>query len=104
MKKISPKLKEMSVCAVFVLLIFYPVSVYSAKLDEGLIDDVTAMITNAKKLAHTTFLLDTSESMNTFAYSDYINTCEDAKRNINHSIALCDSSYNQCRNVEANAM
>lgn len=104
MKKINSVLKRLLACTVFFLLVLHPLSVFSAKLDEGLIDDVTAMITNAKKLAHTTFLIDTSESMNTFAYSDYINTCDDAKRNIDHSIALCDSSYNQCRNVEANAM
>jgi len=73
-------------------------------MDQNLVDDVTAMITNAKKLAHTTFLIDTSESMNTFAYSDYIDTCNDSKANISSAISLCDNAYNQCRNVEANAM
>ncbi|HPS31110.1 MAG TPA: PilC/PilY family type IV pilus protein, partial [bacterium] len=87
-----------------ILIVLMPFLLLSTQLDESLVDDVTAMITNAKKIAHTTFLLDTSESMNTFAFSDYINTCLDAKTNINNAIVLCDNAYNQCRNVEANAM
>lgn len=90
------------IAAFFIILM--PSQVLPSQLDESLVDDVTAMITNAAKLAHTTFLLDTSESMNTFAYSDYIYTCADARANINYAIVLCDNAYNQCRNVEANAM
>lgn len=70
---------------------------------DSLLDDVTAMITNAKKLPHTIFVLDTSESMNTFAYSDYLDTCADGKANVEKAIILCDNAYKQCRNVEANA-
>jgi hypothetical protein len=104
-KKIAIMLKGSGfLIAILFLLLIVPVSLFSIKMDEALIDDVTAMITNAKKLSHTTFLIDTSESMNTFAYSDYIETCADAKRNINHSIGLCENSYSQCRNVESQAM
>jgi len=88
----------------FYLTIFLiPLMLISSELDESLVDDVTAMITVAKKIKHTTFLLDTSESMNQFAYSDYINTCEDSIANIGHAIELCYTSYAQCVNVEDNA-
>jgi len=80
------------------------ISLYSSQMDQNMVDDVQAMITNVKKLAHTTFVLDTSESMNTFAFSDYIQTCADSKANIDNAIVLCNNAYNQCRNVEANAM
>lgn len=75
----------------------------SSSLSESLKDDVTAMITNAKKMPHTLFVLDTSESMNTFAYSDYIDTCNDGKANVEKAIILCDNAYKQCTNVQANA-
>lgn len=90
--------------AVYAAVLFLPLILLSVQMNESLKDDVTAMITNARKLAHTTFLIDTSESMNQFAFSDYINTCSDAEANINHAIALCDSAYSQCRTVESNAM
>ena len=75
----------------------------SSSVSDSLLDDVTAMITNSKKLPHTIFVIDTSESMNTFAYSDYIDTCADGKANVAKAIILCDNAYKQCRNVEANA-
>jgi len=95
-------LKDVLLITLFVMTV--PLFLFSSQMDQNLVDDVTAMITNAKKLAHTTFLIDTSESMNTFAYSDYIDTCNDSKANISSAISLCDNAYNQCRNVEANAM
>ena len=67
-------------------------------------DDVAAMITDASTTPHVSYIIDTSESMNVFAYSDYVHTCEDSLRNIDHSINLCWSSYNQCRRTEDNAM
>lgn len=99
-KKLSSAIKRIFL----VLVILIPGMLSASQLDENLVDDVTAMITTARKIPHTTFLIDTSESMNTFAYSDYIYTCADAKANINYAIVLCDNAYNQCRNVEANAM
>ena len=86
-----------------VLLFVLGLHAASSTFSESLKDDVTAMITNAKKLPHTMFILDTSESMNTFAYSDYLDTCSDGKSNIEKAIILCDNAYTQCRNVEANA-
>lgn len=107
MKDLKSKNKKMFIAkraAIYLAILFVPLMLLSSQLDESLVDDVTAMITNAKKIAHTTFLIDTSESMNQFAFSDYINTCADAEANINHAILLCDSAYNQCRTVEQNAM
>ena len=89
---------------IYATVLLIPLMLLSSQIDESLVDDVTAMITVARKIPHTTFLLDTSESMNQFAFSDYINTCDDSLANINHAIALCDSAYNQCRTVESNAM
>ncbi|HRZ80009.1 MAG TPA: hypothetical protein P5044_08380 [bacterium] len=99
-KKLSSAIKRIFL----VLVILIPGMLSASQLDENLVDDVTAMITTARKIPLTTYLIDTSESMNTFAYSDYIYTCADAKANINYAIVLCDNAYNQCRNVEANAM
>jgi len=110
MRKIIKKTKEffngrkIRVAAASIMLLFISAGLYPVQMDENLVDDVVAMITNAKKIAHTIFLLDTSESMNTFAFSDYINTCKDSKANIDKAIFLCNNAYNQCRNVEANAM
>ncbi|HQM86104.1 MAG TPA: hypothetical protein PLD55_15600, partial [bacterium] len=85
---------------IFSLILFFIVPFYvSGSDEESLLDDVTAMITNAKKLSHKIFVIDTSDSMNSFAYSDYINTCDDTKRNIDHAIALCENSYDQCQRV-----
>lgn len=97
-------LKAISLFLLVTLLFSITSVLYSAQLDQNLVDDVVAMITNAKKIQHTVFLLDTSESMNTFAYSDYLETCKDSKANIESAYLLCKDSYNQCRNIEANAM
>ena len=86
-----------------VLLFVLGLHAASSSFSESLKDDVTAMITNAKKLPHTLFVIDTSESMNTFAYSDYLDTCADGRSNIEKAIILCDNAYTQCRNIEANA-
>ena len=53
-----------------VLLSAFMLEAIQSTMSDSLKDDVTAMITNAKKLPHTIFIIDTSESMNTFAYSD----------------------------------
>ena len=71
---------------------------------ETLKDDVAAMITNAKKTPNQIFIIDSSDSMNSFAYSDYIDTCRDGKANLEKALALCKNAYQQCRNVESNAM
>lgn len=88
----------------FLFVLIIPLQLYATTMSDSLKDDVTAMITNAKKLPHTTFILDTSESMNTFAYSDYIDTCADTLENISNAIQLCKNAFAQCRNIEANAM
>ena len=88
--------------AVLSAVLFFAFGLHAAS-SESLLDDVTAMITNAKKLPHTIFIIDTSESMNTFAYSDYIDTCNDGKANVDKAIILCDNAYTQCTNVQANA-
>ncbi|MFO7735844.1 MAG: hypothetical protein R6W70_06460, partial [bacterium] len=88
---------------VLLMFLMIPAVISSDSFGETLNDDVVAMITSARKIAHTVFLLDTSEAMNTFAYSDYLKTCGDAKKKINNSISLCESAYTQCINVETNA-
>lgn len=108
MKKIKETMKFSTtirsiVWAVLIVTVL-PVILFSSQMDQNLVDDVTAMITNAKKLSHTSFIIDTSESMNSFAYSDYVDTCADSISNISKAIVLCVNAYNQCRNVEANAM
>ena len=106
MKKNAKQNKRfIKAAAVFFAVLFFVFGLHAASssVSESLMDDVTAMITNAKKLPHTVFILDTSESMNTFAYSDYIDTCADGKSNVEKAIILCDNAYKQCRNVEANA-
>ena len=91
---------------VSVFLVVTPFSVYaeSTGVSDSLKDDVTAMITSAKKMPHQIFIVDSSESMNSFAYSDYVDNCKDAEVNLNKALALCENAYNQCRNVENNAM
>ena len=76
----------------------------SPTLDQSLIDDVTAMITNAKKIPHAIFVIDSSESMNSFAFSDYVDNCADGIANLDKAIILCNNAYQQCRNIEANAV
>ena len=71
--------------------------------DASLKDDVFTMVKQAKKIVHTMFLMDTSEQMNTFAYSDYITTCADTRHKIDSSHAMCMASYHQCRDAENNA-
>ena len=92
--------------SVFIAVFVLSSALYAQEQDNtnsnSLKDDVTAMITNAKKVPHTIFVLDTSESMNTFAYSDYIDTCADGIANLEKAIILCKNSYQQCRNVQQN--
>jgi len=87
-----------------VLLSAFMLEAIQSTMSDSLKDDVTAMITNAKKLPHTIFIIDTSESMNTFAYSDYVDNCKDGIGNLEKAIILCNNAYQQCRNVENNAM
>ena len=68
------------------------------------VDDVSEMITTVGKQLHQIFVIDSSESMNSFAYSDYIDVCNDAESNLQKALNLCENAYNQCRNVESNAM
>ena len=96
-------LKSLSVCFA-VLMSVFGLDAVSPTLSESLKDDVTAMITNAKKLPHAIFIIDTSESMNSFAFSDYIDNCKDGLANLDKAIILCNNAYKQCRNVEADAM
>ena len=91
---------------VFLLVISFSSGVYAeaTTMSDSLKDDVTAMITNAKKLPHQIFIVDSSESMNTSAYSDYLDTCADGKTNLEKALALCNNAVKQCHNVESNAM
>ena len=86
-----------------VLLCFY-VAAEGITISDSLKDDVAAMITSAKKMPHQIFIVDSSDSMNSFAYSDYIDTCRDGEANLEKALALCNNAYQQCRNVENNAM
>ena len=95
---------KFTVISAVVLFSTFMLEAASTTMSESLKDDVTAMITNAKKLPHTIFVIDSSESMNTFAYSDYIDTCKDGEGNLDKAIVLCNNAYKQCRNVESNAM
>ncbi|MCK5807707.1 hypothetical protein KAH37_01850, partial [bacterium] len=79
------------------------VSVTLAGVDASLKDDVFTMIKQTRKIVHTMLLMDTSEQMNNFAYSDYLNTCADTKHKLNSSHAMCMASYHQCRDAENNA-
>ena len=71
---------------VSVFLVVAPFSVYAEAtgVSVSLKDDVTAMITSAKKMPHQIFIVDSSESMNSFAYSDYVDNCKDAEVNLNN--------------------
>lgn len=91
---------------VTLFLAIAPFSVCAAAtgVSDSLKDDVTAMITSAKKMPHQIFVVDSSEMMNSFAYSDYVDNCRDAEANITKALALCENAYTQCRNVESNAM
>lgn len=84
---------------VFVSLLLLQALLIAAESSD--LDDVAAMVTNAKKVPHTVFILDTSESMNSFAYSDYIETCEDAKHNAEHAYDICQVSLEQCNEVKS---
>ena len=79
-----------------VLMSVFGLDAVSSTLSESLKDDVTAMITNAKKLPHAIFVIDTSESMNSFAFSDYIDNCADGISNLDKAIILCNNAYKQC--------
>lgn len=83
-----------------ILMVFVLQSV-SEGLDETLKDDAFAMV-SATKMLNTILLLDTSEAMNNFAYSDYIRTCADSEQKISKSIILCDQGYSQCQIANAN--
>ena len=90
--------------AAVVMFSVFGLSAEGATLSDSLKDDVTAMITSAKKMPHQIFIVDSSESMNSFAYSDYVDTCKDGNSNLQKAINLCNNAYTQCRNVESNAM
>ncbi|MBP5406737.1 hypothetical protein J6Z19_06280 [bacterium] len=86
------------ILAVFVSALLLPVLLVA--VTESELDDVAAMITVAKKAANTIFILDTSENMNSFAYSDYIETCADAYANAEHAHEICLNSLEQCLEVK----
>ena len=88
---------------VFLVIALYSVNAAGAAIDDSLKDDVTAMITSAKKMPHQIFIIDSSESMNSFAYSDYVDTCRDSIINLSKALDLCENFYQQCRNIESNA-
>jgi len=90
---------------VFMVVISFTAGIYAddVTMSDSLKDDVTAMITNAKKLPHQIFIIDSSESMNSFAYDDYVDTCKDSLANVDKALNLCDNAYKQCRNLESNA-
>lgn len=87
--------------AVLVSALLLPVLLVA--VSESDLDDVAAMVTNAKKAPNTMFVIDTSESMNSFAYSDYIEACEDAKHNAEHAYEICNVSLQQCLDVKSEA-
>jgi Tfp pilus assembly protein, tip-associated adhesin PilY1 len=91
-------LTQNKIWAVFVSAFLLPILLVA--VSESELDDVAAMVTNAKKAPNTIFIIDTSESMNSFAYSDYIETCDDAKNNAQHAIDICKVSLEQCLNVK----
>ena len=95
--------------SVFLIVLCFTLSVNAAddddkvELSNSLKDDVSAMITNAKKMPHQIFVIDSSESMNSFAYSDYVDSCRDGETTLQKALDLCNNAYTQCRNVENNA-
>ena len=100
MKGIKKFFKFNAAAAALMILTALPNSLFASTMDEGLIDDVTAMITNAKKSINAIYVLDTSDAMNTFTYSDYNQTCESAKTSIARALALCKRAYQQCANTQ----
>ena len=104
MKGIKKIFKFNAAAAALMILTALPNSLFAASMDEGLIDDVTAMITNAKKSINAIYVLDTSDAMNTFTYSDYNQTCEDAKTSIARALALCKRAFQQCANTQSAMM
>ena len=89
------------ILAVFVSAFLLPILLVA--VSESELDDVAAMVTNAKKAPNTIFILDTSESMNSFAYSDYIETCDDALDNAQHALDICNTSKDQCNAIKSDA-
>ncbi len=80
-----------------------PLASRASSPGESLKDDVFAMIATSQVL-NTILVLDTSEQMNAFAYSGYIETCADAKSKINKSISLCKQALADCQETNANLM
>ncbi|HOW50442.1 MAG TPA: hypothetical protein PLV42_00195 [bacterium] len=76
--------------------------VRASSFDESLRDDVFAMVSTTQIL-NTVFLLDTSEAMNTFAYSSYLVTCADSIQKITKAGVLCWQSYQDCMATAAGA-
>ncbi|MBO4705686.1 MAG: hypothetical protein J5647_08140 [Spirochaetaceae bacterium] len=87
------------ILAVLVSLLLLQVLLVAS--DSSDLDDVAAMVTNAKKVPHMLFILDTSETMNSFAYSDYIEACDDAKHNADHAYDICAVALEQCKEVQS---
>ena len=68
----------------------------TTEVSDSLKDDVSAMITNARRIPHQIFIIDSSENMNTFAYSGAIESCEDMYHNVELSRRICENSVRQC--------
>jgi len=86
------------------VLLCFSIAAEGVTISDSLKDDVAAMITSSKKMPHQIFIVDSSDNMSSFAYSDYTDTCKDGEANLEKALALCNNAYNQCRNVENNAM
>lgn len=101
MKGFKKIFKFNAAAAMLMILIALPDYLPATSMDEGLIDDVTAMITNAKKSINAIYVIDTSDAMNTFTYSDYIQTCADARTTVARALTLCQNAYRQCANTQS---
>jgi len=80
-----------------------PLASRGAAQGESLKDDVFAMIATSEIL-NTMIVIDTSEQTNAFAYSGYIDTCNDAQSKLSKSISMCWQAYNDCAETNANLM
>ena len=101
MKGIKTIFKFNAVAAMLMVFTVLPYHLLATSMDEGLVDDVTAMITNAKKSVNAIYVIDTSDAMNTFTYSDYVRVCRDAQTNITRAYSICMNAHKQCANIQS---
>lgn len=86
---------------VVIVAAFLPCTIGGSSFDESLRDDVFAMVATTQVM-NMMLVLDSSEQMNSFTYSGYLESCEDAKSKVRKSITLCEQACDDCLETAAN--